>query len=311
MKFQLLSAFVLLVGLSACKKDETPPSTTTEPKLIFVFDFDSTQVRLNNIGQPATMPAGNAGQSPKINAMTAHYIELAPTALTQVGQGAILYHAPETSVGGSVAIDFSKAKLTAKGEKLFEIPLKQVAAGEYEFLRVSVGYQNFDVKLHIDTTINIPGQGNVPFVQDFPATVASFVGYNSYILDLLIKTETVAVNANKLQGFWGFEMKGSFNGFPISEIRTGQSPQGATTVVNPLASSSPIPAGSCLVTGQFPGSKLVITGNETKDMVVRVSMSTNNSFEWVDINGNGKWEPTKGENIVDMGLRGMIPFIVQ
>jgi hypothetical protein len=38
-------------------------------------------------------------------------------------------------------------------------------------------------------------------------------------------------------------------------------------------------------------------------------MSVNRSSEWEDGNSNGKWEPTKGENVVDMGLRGMIPFI--
>jgi hypothetical protein len=38
-------------------------------------------------------------------------------------------------------------------------------------------------------------------------------------------------------------------------------------------------------------------------------MSTNQSFEWIDGNANGKWEPSKGESVVDMGLRGMIPFV--
>ena len=64
-----------------------------------------------------------------------------------------------------------------------------------------------------------------------------------------------------------------------------------------------------MITGKFPSNKLVITGNETQDIVIRVSMSTNKSFEWVDTNGNGKWDATKGEPVVDMGLRGMIPHI--
>jgi hypothetical protein len=63
-----------------------------------------------------------------------------------------------------------------------------------------------------------------------------------------------------------------------------------------------------LVTGAFAGgNKLTITGNETKDIIVTVSLSTNKSFEWTDTNGNGKWDVTKGERVVDMGLRGMIP----
>jgi hypothetical protein len=44
-----------------------------------------------------------------------------------------------------------------------------------------------------------------------------------------------------------------------------------------------------------------------------MSLSINNSFEWVDVNGNGKFDvdPGSGENVVDMGLRGLIPKIVQ
>ena len=308
-KYYLLTFGALLLALIACKKEKETPQTVEEPKLIFVLDFDSTQVRLNNIGQPASMPAGHAAQNPKMNKMSAHYIELAQTALTQIGNGTVVYHAPETSIGGAVAIDFSQSNLVSKGGKFFEIPLKNVTPGEYEYLRVSIGYQNFDVKLHVDTTINVVGVGNVNIVQDYPATIASFVGFNTYITNFLIKTDNIAVNANKAQGFWGFEMKGNYSGYPINYTGTGQAPAGATTVVNPIASTSPNPTGSCLVTGPFNGGKLKITGSETKDIVVRVSMSTNQSFEWIDNNGNGKWEPSKGESVVDMGLRGMIPFV--
>jgi hypothetical protein len=44
-------------------------------------------------------------------------------------------------------------------------------------------------------------------------------------------------------------------------------------------------------------------------VVVKVKLSINKSFEWKDLNGNGKWDPTKGENVVDMGVRGMIPVV--
>ncbi len=307
-KYYFLPILFFALVFASCKKDKNTPAVY-EPKLIFLLDFDSTQVRLNNLGQPSTIPAGHATQNPKMNKMSAHYIELAQSALTQIGSGVVVYHAPETSIGGGIAIDFSKAVLVGKGEKFFEIPLKNVAVGEYEYLRVSIGYQNFDVKLHVDTTVNIAGIGNVNIVKDYPSTVASFVGFNTYITNFLIKTDNIAVNANKSQGYWGFEMKGSYSGYPINYTGTGQAPAGATTVVNPIASTSPNPTGSCLVTGPFNGGKLKITGVETKDIVVRVSMSTNQSFEWVDNNSNGKWEPSKGEAVVDMGLRGMIPFV--
>jgi hypothetical protein len=38
--------------------------TPEAPKLIIKFKFDSTQVRLGNLGQPVTVPSGNAAQSP-------------------------------------------------------------------------------------------------------------------------------------------------------------------------------------------------------------------------------------------------------
>jgi hypothetical protein len=53
---------------------------------------------------------------------------------------------------------------------------------------------------------------------------------------------------------------------------------------------------------------MVITGNETDDIVVEVSLSTNDSFEWID-NGDGIYEPEVGDVVIDMGVRGMIPTV--
>jgi hypothetical protein len=77
-------------------------------------------------------------------------------------------------------------------------------------------------------------------------------------------------------------------------------------VPNPLFATSPIPAGSCLVTGEF-ASPFTITGNETEDITVVISLSTNNSFEWRD-NGDRLFDP-QVDTVVDMGLRGMIPSV--
>lgn len=38
-----------------------------------------------------------------------------------------------------------------------------------------------------------------------------------------------------------------------------------------------------------------------------LSLSINNSIEWTEVNADGKYEPSIGENMVDMGLRGLIP----
>jgi hypothetical protein len=297
----LCLASLFFVG---CKKNDTTTSTSTA-NLIFKFKFDPTQVRLNNIGAVSTIPAGNAAQNPTMNKMSAHYVELTPTAFTALGSGAVVYRAAETTSGGASAIDFSKATLVANNETFLSIPIKNVAVGSYEYLRISLAYQNLDVSFHLDTIINA-----TTISQDFPTTVAGFIGFNTYITGFTIKNQTIPVNANKLQGFWGAETSGTILGFPFSNTTTGQSPANATTVVNPIFATSPVPQGSCLVTGAFAGgNKLKITGTETNDIVVVVSLSTNKSFEWTDTDGDGKWDVTKGEKVVDMGLRGMIPTI--
>lgn len=291
----------LLVSATACRKKDTGSSNA---KLIFKFKFDSTQTRLNNIGQPSAIPAGNAAQSGVMNKMSAHYIELTPGALTALGQGAVLYRAAETTAGGSNAIDFEKAPQAGNGEVFYELPLKNVRAGEYEWIRISLAYQNGDVKVRVDTTIS-----GIAFNQDLNATLASFIGFNNYIKTFNVKTQPVAVNGNRTQGFWGFETSINVLGVNYPVVQSGQAPAGATTVVNPLFATSPIPAGSCVVTAAFANGKLKITGNETKDIIVECSFSTNKSVEWRDLIPNNKWEPLKGETLVDMGVRGLIPTI--
>jgi hypothetical protein len=278
-----LFGFLIALSFLSCQKDDV----STEPNLIIKFKFDANQVRLNNIGQPAIIPVGNAAQTPIFNSISAHYFELAPNAFTQLGQGTVLYHASETMTGGSSAIDFDQSKIVGEDEVFLSIPLSQVTQGSYEWVRVSLSYQNFDV--------SIRNAGN-----DYTGTFASFVGFNTYINNHSIGTNLFPINGNRAQGYWAFAL----NDFPFAT--SGQAPAGATTVPNPLAASSPIPAGSCVVTGKF-ASNLIINGNETKDVVVTLSLSINNSIEWTEVNADGKYEPSAGENIVDMGLRGLIP----
>lgn len=289
MKFNPIYLLALLPLTQSCSKNSDSPTPITA-KVNFIFKFDSTQARLNAIGQPSTIPAGNAAQSPKFNTMSAHYLELAPTALTALGAGAVLYHAPEVTTGGATAIDFSKAKFAGNNEVFLSVPVTTFAAGSYTWLRVSLAYQNYNVK--------VTGLG-----QTIDATAASFIGYNTYISSYKIKDSTITVNANKAQGYWAAE--GSFLGF--GAVQSGQAPAGATTVPNPIFATSPIPAGSCVVTGQF-ASPLVVTGKETTDINIVVSLSTNKSFEWKDVTPNGQFNPLDGDQVVDMGIRGLIPI---
>lgn len=285
MRIKILT-FIALSFISFSCTDEDDKLVVEEPQLIIKFKFDPTQVRLNNIGQPSTVGAGNAAQSPIFNGISAHYLEFTPNALTQVGQGAILYNGPSTTLGGANAIDFSQAKIVGEGEAFLSIPLKNIPQGSYEYVRVSLSYQNFN--------INVLASGT-----NYVGTLASFVGFNNYITTHSVAGNPFIVNDDKLQGYWAFAIPS------VGYSTSGQS-TGVTTVPNPIAGTSPIPAGSCLVTGKF-ANNFVVTGNETKNVEVQLSLSINNSFEWQEVNPDGKYEPAAGENVVDMGLRGLIP----
>lgn len=287
---------------SACPTCEFPDTiwskTTASPQLIFKFKFDSTQTRLNNFGQASLIANGNAGYSPRFNGMSAHYIEMAQTDFTQIGEGDVLYKAEETECRGSKAIVFCKSVVCKDGDVFFSVPLKEVKAGTYKWLRISLAYQNYDIKIRSKDAGIIDG------------TLASFVGYNTYVSKYKMKnavmTPTLDPSSNKLQGYWGFYTKV----FGVEFKSEGQAAQ--TTVVNPNP-KSPIPAGSCLVTGEFYKNSssqvepLIISGNETQDIIITVSLSTNKSFEWKEVTADGLFQPEIGETVVDMGLRGMIP----
>lgn len=281
-----------LVFFASCKKEKDSPqpanpSTPTVPNLIIKVKLDSTQARLDNFGNPATIPAGNAAQSPIYYGVSAHFIELSQNSNVQPGYGTKVFKGVETTAGGTKAVDFEKAIIKNSGEVFYSVPLSSITPGTYNYLRASITYQNYDIKYYVGSS-SLMGR------------LASFVGWNTYLTTYTVKTQSVTVNGNKLQGYFGFEG-------PAGVIE-GQTPPGATTVPNPIASTSPIPSGSCLVTGQFANG-FTITGNETQDVVITISLSTNKSFEWKDNNGNGLYEPLAGDTVVNMGLRGLIPIV--
>lgn len=284
--FLLPVIIALAIGSVSCNSDDTD-----EPMLIVKFKFDPNQARLNNLGAPVPIASGNAAQTPAFNTISSHYLEFAQTAYTQLGEGTVLYHAPETTQGGANAIDFSQSKIVSEGEVFLKIPLRSVAAGTYRYVRCSLGYQNFGISVRSNGA-------------DYDGTLASFVGFNTYIGTHSIGNNFFTVDGNRAQGYWAFALD------DVPYQTSGQAPAGATTVPNPLAATSAIPPGSCVVTGQFLND-LQITGNETDDVVVTLSLSVNHSFEWHEVNADGKFEPAIGENVVDMGLRGLIPSFEQ
>lgn len=296
------SVFAILAvtfAFLSCKKDEPDVVQTPNPapNLVFQFKFDSTQARLDNLGNPSTIPSGSSGISPDFREMSTHYIELSPGQFTPLGGGEIVYLGEETAAGGDTAVDFSKANIGTQMNPFYSIPLSEVSPGSYEWVRSSLTFQKYDIPVrHVDggNTYNLTG------------TLASFVGYNTYIETIDVDQQQHTVNDDKLQGYWVFETHPVWGvTIPLS---SGQAPPGATTVPNPIFATSPVPQGSCVVTGQF-AQPLVITGNETEDIVITLSVSTNKSFEFIDSAGDGVFEPAAEDTVTDMGVRGLIPYV--
>jgi len=299
LSFLLFSLFIY----TSCEKLNPNPVNNSSAKINFVFQFDEVQDRLDNFGNPASLPEGHAAQTPVFRKMGAHFLGLYPDKWTAYSQGVELYKGIETNKGGSAAVDFQNLQLTADGEKFLESNISDIPAGTYEWLRISVAFQDYQVQYNLN---------EIPLIGDLPgetATVASFLGFNNYIEDYQINNLVLDVKGNRNQGFWAFETDFQDELSNYNDIFSGQSPEGATTVVNPLFNSSPIPAGSCVITGKID-PPLVITGDETEDIEVNLSFSINDSFEWEDLNGNGELDlnvsnPAINEKVVDMGVRGL------
>lgn len=129
------------------------PAKMTTPTLLHLIhhriwssDLFSIYNPLDAFGNPAAVPANHGAQSPKFNKMSSHYIELAPGPFTLLGDGDVLFHNAETTAGGATAIDFSKSYPVANNEVFYSMPIKDVTPGTYQWLRVSLAYQNYDVE---------------------------------------------------------------------------------------------------------------------------------------------------------------------
>jgi hypothetical protein len=299
MRRLLFLTFTTLITFSCTKKNEL----NDENQLIFKFQFDPNQARLNNLGQSATIPQGHATQTPTFNEMSVHYIELAPNENTLLGKGAIVYKSVETNAGGTTAIDFNRSEKAGNNDEFVRVSVKGIPPGTYNWVRASVAYQNYDIRFNL---MDLPVIGNLP---KQTGRVISFIGYNTYLKEVTPRTKLLTINGNRMQGFWAFETNLSTPYEEYNKVYFGQAPSGSTTVVNPLFNTSPVPAGSCVITGKL-AEPLIITGAEQGDITVLLSFSINNSLEWIDDNDNHELDfygnPAKpNEKIVDMGIRGL------
>jgi len=298
-----IATFFAAILLSSCSKE-----ADQAPGLNFVFRFNPTQERLDNLGNPSLIPVGHAALTPEYNSMSAHYIELVQDKFTQLGEGAVIYKGNEVTAsndGFTSAIDFKNAIVAEENKIFLRVPYSDIPPGTYRYMRVSVTYQNYDIRFNIN---DIPVGLEEIDVNNQVGTVASFLGYNTKIGTHKVREIFFAESTPKIQGYWAFESNLDAPYSSFNRLERGASPTGATTVVNPLeAFGVIIPRGSCIVTGELL-TPLVITGAETASKQATLSFSINDSFEWEDTNSNGEFDltyPSNIEKIVDMGLRGL------
>ena len=299
-KSKTIALTLALVSFMACSKQP-------DKMLHFVVKFDPLQEKLGNNGLPTTLKTGLAAQTPAMNSIGISGIELVKDDFTKFGQGVDVFSTPETTSGGEKALDYQQVRMLKEGEIVVSVPLKNVAAGTYNWIRTTVAAQNFDVQFNMT---NVPFAGN--FLKERGA-LASFSTANNYITTYKVFSKTDSVRANKKQGYWSFETKLNQAYKPYDKMFNGQSSVGTFTSPNPLLQTAPTPLDNTILTGRFD-TPLSITGSETQDVTVILTLSCNKSFEWEEtINRNGEWDfnlqPVPGqpsvERIVDVGLRSL------
>jgi hypothetical protein len=103
---------------------------------------------------------------------------------------------PETTAGGANAINFSQSVLAGQGETFLSVPLSQLSAGTYPWIRVSLGYQNYDIDFrYTDTVFGLGGL-------DLEGTIASFIGFNTYISTFTINQQSLTINDDRATPAW-------------------------------------------------------------------------------------------------------------
>ena len=101
--------FSALMGISilSCSVDESTGIPTEEvPRLNITFIMDNEAERLDNLGNPVSVPEGNAAQDPDFEVLGLHFMGLYPDKFTPYDEGVTITSTATTGSGGATAIDF-------------------------------------------------------------------------------------------------------------------------------------------------------------------------------------------------------------
>jgi hypothetical protein len=298
--FKITVLALLCACLGSCKKKP-------EAQVHFIIKFDPLQERLNDKGVAVPIPTGRATQTPNLNQIGVECLEIAANANTPVNKGIPVFQSVLKSSGNETITDYAQLKMVKDGETIVSVPMSKLGVGKFEWVRLGVAYQNFDILFSMQ---EVPFAGNFT---DERGSFAAFLSKSNYITTHTVATKSETINGNKPQGYWVFETKFPSAYATLNRLFNGKIPDSTLTFVNPLHATAPLPTGSNLIVGRFD-TPLSITGQENQDITVTLTLSTNKSFEWEEsILRNGKWDSNAQANtgqpsverVVDVGFRGL------
>jgi hypothetical protein len=267
----LFGSILCCIGLQSCERkyDEMPEGRYGYLSFANVtIVFDSTQERLDNNANPSVTPPGHGSQSPLLEFLQIGKIEL----LFDTGAH---YYFPVTD---------QYVNTTGNGVTYYGKFHHVGSTVEANYLRLYLSYQNYKVGCKVN------GSFATCNLLSFPGRYYNQNG-SFQLGDHMINTDSV-INP----GEWFLDL----DDFSADSVLHGQS----ATVTEPNFLHSSIETQSddyCTIICPIDPP---ITFTKDKPREIKISISLNHAFEWVEHSDPAYFEPFNGDTIYDFGLRG-------
>jgi hypothetical protein len=286
-----------------------------DPFLRLRVNFDTQGERFDANGELAEVPEGRAAYTPEMRELRISSIELVPDENTPVGQGVMLYEAATRVVFGEEITELDQTISTAGGIVANRFNFQDIPAGTYPYVRVglaSAKYQlNYDLHYHVKDstdTDSIPPDFTVPVELTQLSGGMAVLYSDAWVNTLTPFNITLDINQQKRQGYYAFETSFTSSFELGNNVYVDSLFNTIPTLPNPISATAPTPESSGIITGVFD-TPLEVTGQESEDVLVDLTFSTNQAFEWVDPNNDGRWDvwilAETWERISDFGLRSL------
>lgn len=154
----------------------------------------------------------------------------------------------------------------------------------------------------------IQGQINFSLTNSAKVTMPfkSFLAHACYVPQFYIGDSLEKINNIRAQGFTISQLH--YTTPSIHHVYRSSSK--LVTAPNPIYKTCPSIPRSGIITAGFLNKNVVISESSNTDIVIDVSFSTKQAFEWEDNNKNGSFDVIPVyETIANIGLRGMQPTV--